>query len=240
MNYIKFLFVSIVLANQTALIPNALAAQINTTQHKQGNPPPPPKNPKYTLPGGRRDPTTCPQDTEVTRPTLIALSPPSKPGLTLAEHPTFFVYVPKTSAKTAEFGLRDRTGHGVYRSTIALTNTPEIIKISLPSQSPPLEIGKQYIWSFAMICNPNDRIDDRFVTSTIQRTELDPTRQSQIQQAPPREQISLYRQAGAWYDALTVLYELQRTQPNDSSIRRMWREVLKSVGVDEIIDRKPN
>jgi hypothetical protein len=121
-----------------------------------------------------------------------------------------------------------------------LTNTPDIISITLPPQTPPLEVGKQYTWSLAVICNPNDRVDDRFVTGTVQRTELDPTLWSQIQQAPPKEQVSLYQKADAWYDALAVLFELQRTQPNDPSISATWREFLESGGVSTMIDSKSN
>lgn len=207
------------------------------TQLKQSNPPPPPTNPDSSAAGGRRAPSACPQDAgaATTGPALTALSPTTKPGLTLAERPTFLVYVPKTSAKNAEFSLRSREGRGVYRTTVALTNTPDIISISLPAQAPPLAVGKQYTWSLAVICNPNDRVDDQFVTSMVQRSELDPTRWSQIQQSPPKEQVSLYQKADAWYDALTVLFELQRTQPNDPSVRAMWRELLQSGGVSTMI-----
>jgi hypothetical protein len=220
----------------------AQVSEIKQAQLKQDNPPPPPKNPDSSAAGGRRAPPACPQDAGVatTDPALTALSPTTKPGLTLAEHPTFLVYVPKTSAENAEFSLRTREGRGVYRTTFALTNTPDIISITLPPQTPPLEVGKQYTWSLAVICNPNDRVDDRFVTGTVQRTELDPTLWSQIQQTPPKEQVSLYQKADAWYDALAVLFELQRTQPNDPSISATWREFLESGGVSTMIDSKSN
>lgn len=200
----------------------------------QSNPPPPPKNPGSSAPGGRRDPTACPQDadTATTNQELTALSPKTKPGFTLAERPTFFVFVPKTSAKTAEFSLRDRKSSGVYRTILDLTKTPGFIRFSLPDQAPALEVGQQYLWSFAVICNPNDRIDDRFVTGTVQRITLEPDRLRQIQQASPKEQVSLYQKADVWYDAIVVLFELQRTQPNDASINTIWREFLQSGNVD--------
>jgi hypothetical protein len=203
------------------------------TQLAQSNPPPPPKNPGSSSPGGRRDASACPQDanTATTDQELTALSPTTKPGLTVAERPTFFVSVPKTSAKTAEFSLRDRKGSGVYRTTLDLPKTPGIIRVNLPAQAPALEVGQEYLWSFAVICNPNDRIDDRFVTGTVQRITLEPTRLSQIQQAPPKERVSLYQKADVWYDAIAVLFELQRTQPNDPSIHTSWREFLQSGGV---------
>ncbi|MBW4442062.1 MAG: DUF928 domain-containing protein [Plectolyngbya sp. WJT66-NPBG17] len=206
----------------------------------QSNPPPPPSNPGSSSAGGRRDPTACPQDAiaTTTEPGLIALSPTAKSGITLTERPTFLVFVPKTSAKTAEFSLRDRNNNGVYRTTLALTNTPGIISVSLPAQAQPLVIGQQYLWSFAMICNPNDRLDDRYVTGMVQRITPNATRLRQIQQASPKEQVSLYQKSGVWYDALAILFELQRTQPNDPSINTMWREFLQSGGVDIIPNSK--
>ncbi|PZV09012.1 MAG: hypothetical protein DCF22_19205 [Leptolyngbya sp.] len=207
----------------------------------QSNPPPPPKNPGRSSAGGRRDPSNCPQDTEAApnSPLLTALSPTTKPGLTLAERPTFLVYVPKTSAKNAEFSLRSRDGRGVYRTTVALTNTPNLVNLTLPAQTPPLAVGQIYTWSFAIICNPNDRLNDRFVTGTVQRIALDPTRLRQIQQASPKEQVMLYQQADVWYDALALLFELKRSPVNDPSSSSTWRELLQAGGVDTLIDINP-
>jgi hypothetical protein len=208
----------------------------------QSNPPPPPSNPGSSSAGGRRDPSTCPQDAEAvpTTPVLTALSPKPKAGLTLAEHPTFLVYVPKTSAKNAEFSLRDRAGHGVYRAAIALTNTPDLIRITLPVETKPLEMDQQYTWSFAMICNPADRLSDRFVTGMIQRTQLDPTRLRQLEQSQPGQRVSLYQQNDIWYDALALLFELKYRQPPDPSIIKTWREFLQSGQVDPSIEIPSN
>lgn len=250
LNFLRFSVpVGIVLVSELA-ISNRLTASIvpqyisvhQSTQLKQRNPPPPPrKNPGSSAPGGRRDPTACPQDggTAITGSILTALSPANRPGLTLAERPTFLTYVPKTSAKTAEFSLRKRNGSGVYRTTFVLATTPTIVSVSLPSQAPPLEIGQQYTWSFAVVCNPNDRVDDRFVTGTVQRTELDSTRLRQIQQALPQNRVSLYQKAEVWYDALATLFELRRTQPNDPTLRAVWRDFLQTGGVDSMIDGSP-
>lgn len=240
MYFRKFLLCSIPLA--LLAIPQSAVSLVKHSQLKQSTPPPPPTNPDSSVAGGRRAPAACPQDAEVATggAALTALSPTTKPGLTLAERPTFLVYVPKTSAENAEFSLRSREGRGVYRTTVALSNTPDLISISLPAQTPPLEVGKQYTWSLAIICNPNDRVDDQFVTGTVQRTELAPTQLSQIQQASAKEQVSLYQNADAWYDALAVLFELQRSQPNDPSIRAMWQEFLRSGGVSTMIDSKSN
>jgi hypothetical protein len=207
-------------------------------QRTQSNPPPPPANPGSSAAGGRRNPAACPQDASAqdARPLLTALSPLDKSGMTLAEHPTFLVYLPKTSAQNAEFSLRLPNGSGVYRTIVPLPATAQLIRVTLPAASPSLVVGQSYTWSFAVICNPRDRLDDRFVTATVQRLAIAPTRHHQIQQASPKAQVALYQQADAWYDALATLFELKRTQPQDPDLDTPWQELLRSGGVDAMFE----
>ena len=202
--------------------------------------PPPRKNPGSSVSGGRRATVVCPQDVNMpkTDSGLIALSPTTKPGTALAARPSFLVYVPKTNAKTAEFSLRDAKGRGVYRTTLALSDTSGILSLSLPAQAPPLKVGEQYTWFFAIVCDPNRRLSDRFVTGMVQRLEFDPVRLSQIQQAPLRERVALYQKVDAWYDTLAALLELQRTQPNDSSIHALWNKFLQAGGVSGMLNKQ--
>ena len=211
--------------------------QVKQTQLAQSNPPPPPTNPGSSSAGGRRDSSACPQDPTVTAsPFLTALSPIAAPSLTLEERPTFLIYVPGTSAKNAEFSLRDRAGRGVYRITVALTHTPNLISVSLPAQTAALEVDKPYTWAFAIICNPDDRLEDRFVTGSVQRAALDANRSRQIEQASPRQRLALYQEDGIWYETLALLLELNHSQPNDPDLGTAWRELLQSGGVDTLID----
>ncbi|MBD1867346.1 DUF928 domain-containing protein [Cyanobacteria bacterium FACHB-471] len=239
MTYIQSLLcrlsIAVVLILELAIAPQATAVQQTL---KQTLPPPPPNNPGSSAAGGRRSASTCPQDAiaATTDPLLTALSPTTTPGLSLAERPTFLVYVPSTSAENAEFSLRSRDGRGIYRTTVPLTDTPTLISISLPDQVAPLEIGSLYTWSFAIICNPDNRLEDQFVTGSIQRIELNPVRLSQIEQSPPARRIALYQEDGIWYDALTLLFELKRSQPDDLSVDTTWREFLQSGGIDSTID----
>ena len=210
--------------------------QAKQIQLAQSNPPPPPTNPGSSSAGGRRDSSACPQDPIAASPLLTALSPTTTPGLTLEEHPTFLVYVPGTRAKNAEFSLRDREGRGIYRITVALTHTPNLISVSLPAQAAALEVGKPYTWAFAVICNPDDRLEDRFVTGSVQRAALDATRLRQIEQADPRQRLALYQANSIWYEALALLLELNHSQPNRPDLSTAWRELLQSGGVGTLID----
>jgi hypothetical protein len=196
--------------------------------------PPPPKNPDETTGGGTRDGGRCPQDAITSQPPLTALSPVTKPGLTVVERPTFLVYVPQTTAQTVEFSLFDQNNKGIYQTTFALTNTPGIVSFSLPPNAPPLEIGKDYTLSFAMICNPKNRLQDQFVRGRIRRTKLDSALINQIEKTAPKERVSLYRTADVWYEAVFTLFELQRSQPNDPSVSAAWKELLNSGGLNFI------
>ena len=196
--------------------------------------PPPPKNPDETTGGGTRDEGRCPQDAITSGPPLTALSPLTKSGLTVAEHPTFLAYVPQTTAQRAEFSLFDQDNKGIYQTTFALSDTPGIASFSLPPNAPPLEIGKDYTWSFAMICDPKKRLQDQFVRGRIRRTKLNSALMNQIEKAAPKERVSLYRTANVWYEALFTLFELQRSQPNNPRVSAAWKELLDSGGLNSL------
>jgi hypothetical protein len=57
---------------------------------------------------------------------------------------------------------------------------------------------------------------------------------NQINKAAPKERVSLYRTADVWYEAVFTLFELQRSQPDDSSLSAAWKELLNSGGLDFI------
>jgi hypothetical protein len=97
-----------------------------------------------------------------------------------------------------------------------------------------LEIGKDYTWSFAMICDPKKRLQDQFVRGRIRRTQLDSALMNQIEKATPKERVSLYRTADVWYEAIFMLFELQRSQPNDASVSAAWKELLNSGGLKSL------
>ncbi|MBD1834244.1 DUF928 domain-containing protein [Cyanobacteria bacterium FACHB-472] len=194
----------------------------------------PPKNPDETTGGGTRDGGRCPQDALTSEPPLTALSPVTQPGLTVAERPTFLAYVPQTTAQTAEFSLFDQNNQGIYQTTFALTNTPGIISFSLPPNAPPLEIGKDYTWSFAIICDPKKRLQDHFVRGRIRRIKLDSALMNQIEKATPKERVFLYRTADVWYEAVYTLFELQRSKTAEPSMSAAWKELLNSSGLNSI------
>ncbi len=196
--------------------------------------PPDEGEPDDTAGGASRDSGKCPQDAIALSPSITPLMPATSQGLTVADHPTFFVYVPQTSAQKAFFSLKDSNEDYYYQVTLPLPETPGIISFTLPDDAPALEIGKSYQWSFVTICGEKLAVDDPRVEGRIERVELNSARISQLENLSPLERTALYGADGIWFDTLTTLADLRRSHPEDSTLAARWEALLESVGLEAI------
>lgn len=160
-------------------------------------------------------------------------------GLTVAEYPTFWFYVPysQASAGSGEFVLQDEEDNDVYRTPVTLPGTPGTVSLPLPSTSAPLEIGKRYHWYFKIYCNPqriSNPVNPIFVEGWVQRVTPNPSLTSQLMVATPKQQIALYATNGIWYEALTSLAELRLVEPNDATLKADWADLLRSISLGNV------
>lgn len=178
-----------------------------------------------------------------TQKELTALLPKAEVSLTTQEYPMFFWYVPPTSAAMIEFDLIDDiTGEIIYQSKIKTDGEVGIISLSLPENTslPPLEIGKDYYWSFTILC---DRFNWQFnpsVEGLIRRVEPSANLVQALYQASGLERVTLYAQAGIWHDTIQELATLRRSNPNDTQLMTEWAELLRSVELDALIEEPLN
>lgn len=169
-----------------------------------------------------------------------ALTPPeSVLGLTIAEYPTFWFYVPYSpdALHSAEFVLLDDKDNYVYKTTLTLSQTPGVVSFRLPSTAEALEIGKSYRWYFLIPCDPQNLSRSVFVNGWVQRVAPSPALMSQLETATPRECVALYAAAGIWHEAQTILAELRRTEPEDAAIAADWSNLLQSIGLEELAQK---
>ncbi|GAB1544447.1 hypothetical protein NUACC21_71230 [Scytonema sp. NUACC21] len=159
-------------------------------------------------------------------------------GLTAAEYPTFWFYVPYApkNLNSVQFVLLDEKNNSVTKQpiAIALSNTPGIISVSLPKTEKPLEIGQYYHWYLLIDCNPQSRSEDIAVEGLVQRIALKDDFTRRLVAATPRQRVSLYAQAGIWQDAVTTLGELRRAKRQDGALENDWKDLLESVGLEDI------
>jgi hypothetical protein len=203
------------------------------------------KPPRRGLPGrregaGTRDPFVCVQGSSQ----LTALLPGTNLGLTTAEYPRFFWFMPKTKAKFAEFTLsevneqrEDRTP--VYKSIFNIAGTPGVVSLALPSHAsmPPLVVGKDYHWSVSLICKEDDRSKDIRVDGWVQRVTINAALTKQLATAKLNDRVQIYANNGVWFDTVTTLAEQRCANPKDAALTTSWAELLKSVQLGAIADQ---
>lgn len=176
----------------------------------------------------------CPQEVIALGRCVTPLVPATKNRLTVAEHPTFFVYVPQTSAKKIFFGLIDENNNFHYQQKIPISSKEGILSFKLPEDAPPLEIDKNYRWTFILIGEQGLRPDSPGVRGEIRRVKPTSELMSQLQNQSLLERAALYGKNGLWYDTLASLAEARRAQPGNATLASTWQELLKSAGLQEI------
>lgn len=173
---------------------------------------------------------------------FTALVPPSGKIATAEAYPRFFWYLPKTSATAVEFILRDGSNNEIYSASYSLAKNlvgngdGKILNLKLPDVAgiAPLEIGKEYQWNVALICDPTDRSADVILQATIVVVALEPSLNNSLLQATPEEKVLLYADNRLWNETLETLQELIKTNPDDPNLQEAWVQLFDSVGLNSI------
>lgn len=170
--------------------------------------------------------------------TLLALVPTQKIanstvvyGKTASEHPTFWFYAPYSPSSTAIFVLQDRDGNLIHETSVLLSQTTNIINLTLPMTVPSLEAGQPYHWFLKLYCDANSS-PSSFVDGWIQYEPLLPEQAQQIQTANLQQQAQIYAADGFWFDALAIAAKLRDTQSDASA----WVNLLDAIGLEAIAD----
>ncbi len=187
----------------------------------------------------------CPVDPEPSSEPLTALMPSSEVGLTAAgQSTTFFMYLPSTSALTGEFVLQDETGtEQLYQMMVELTNTPGIIRFTVPLQELDLKSGEYYRWYFSILCDPSDRAADLFVSGWIKPMDVSPSLMADLENAPNLlDRAEIYGQNGFWYPTLELLADIQQSPTNtnfSTEAKIGWDELLSSevVNLESLVNQ---
>ena len=154
-------------------------------------------------------------------------------GLTTAERPTFWFYVPYTLTPehSIEFVLKDEQENYVYKTKFPGRGTPPgIVSFRLPS-SISLKVAQDYDWYFLIYCHSSTPSSS--VNGLIRRVER-PELKSQLDSATPQERFLLYAHEGIWYEALRELAEFRHANPENKKLNDEWANLLQSVGLGHL------
>lgn len=201
--------------------------------------PPGDGKPRDTVGAGSRSGSKCVQDEQQIQP----LMPKHNYGLTLAERPAIFMYLPKTSAKQVVLTFQDESGNSF--KPVFLSINPEdssqsiasrnvVASFRLPDNQPALTVGKNYKWLLAVVCGETLQLNDPIFRGWVQRVARTADLERQLQKKSVIEQMQWYSKNGYWYDLLNLMVQVRWTQPNDVKITNQWQEMLESVGLGAI------
>ncbi|MCL2928178.1 MAG: DUF928 domain-containing protein [Trichodesmium sp. MAG_R01] len=158
---------------------------------------------------------------------LIALMPTDNAGTTISTNPKFFLYVPEHKAKLAEFEIKDKSGKSLYSTELDISTTSGIVKLTLP-ENVNLQTNKEYTWTFAIVCDPLDRVTDNLVQGTIKKVEISSELENSLKNATLLEQAKIYAKAKIWHDTIATVADLRTSNPKE------WEELLRSIQLEEI------
>ena len=179
-----------------------------------------PSAPDTGTPDGQQTPAgtrgeTCKQ----TDKPFTALVPENGKGLTTAEHPIFWFYIPDApdDIHSIEFSVHDQDEKTtLYRTSLQFTKTPGVIGIPLPpSPHYSLKLNEIYHWRFTVTCVGIETSGDPIIL------ELDGW-VTRVQQSP--NQL-------IWYDELTNRAKRYFLEPQNIEVKKAWAELLESVGL---------
>lgn len=197
--------------------------------------PPPRGTPTHTEGAGTRNDSTCEEGENTPNPPLTALLPTNTTALTVSARPTFFVYIPETSATTAELVLKDENDDNVYATTINLPGKSGIVSINFPATAKALEPGKTYRWYFDLVCNPSKRVFLQRLM--VQRVEASAALQRELATAKASDRPNIYARNGLWYDTLMALTATRNSAASDATFTANWKQLLEAVGLKAIADK---
>lgn len=163
---------------------------------------------------------------------LTAILPDTNLGQTAAANPYLFIFVPSNVATQAELVISDPDTNKVISTDIlTLPGQPGVMQVQ-PVLA--LDPGQDYNWSFTLMCDSNDPSSFVSVSGTIERVELNSAMANQLASQNPQERLGAAVDAGLWYETLTILAELQQTNPTNDALRTEWQGILGSVGLEAI------
>lgn len=178
---------------------------------------------------------------------LFALIPDTNVGLTVEEHPTFWFYVPDGAKKfhSMKFALWSDQGEKVYETTYPVTNIlPGVMSIALPPTTPALKENQYYNWIFTVYCEDPQQASIRTdpkrvrVRGFIQRVPVTAELQQGLNRAlTPRDRAVVLARNGIWFDSLTLIGNLRRTQSANYALAMDWSNLLEDIELEAIASK---
>jgi Domain of Unknown Function (DUF928) len=164
---------------------------------------------------------------------IVGLTPQSFYGTTVSEQPTILVYLPDSTAQEVIFSLKDEANRLHYSITAPVSGAG-VYAFQIPANAVTLELGKNYHWLAALEFNHELTPGSPYVDGWIKRIEASSQLSGTLAQGDLLKDAAALGAAGVWYDSVAKLASLRNAQPQSEAIAHHWRELLSSVGLQDL------
>jgi Domain of Unknown Function (DUF928) len=166
---------------------------------------------------------------------LRAVVPTANAGLTVAERPVFWVYLPQTSAQKIVLSVQKEDASEQTQWIFPVPETSGIFSFQPPADAPPLKVGETYQWAVVLVCGERPNPNDPAIAAWVKRVSPSQLPSQPASQETPLDQIARNADQGLWYDMVTALAQERKSQPNDPTLTQTWADVLKPQGLEPIV-----
>ncbi|NES03225.1 MAG: DUF928 domain-containing protein [Okeania sp. SIO2F4] len=162
------------------------------------------------------------------KPFLVLIPAEQDPVATLASHPTFWLYIPRSGS--INFVLKDyyESDKIIYETKFNVESKPGFISWQLPSSAPPLE--NFYNWEFTFDCGDNKQV---IVDGIIFRDEANDSELGSAETVI--DKIDIYQENSLLPESVNELVNLRRSNPNDPGIKDRFK-ILLGKWYDDLVD----
>ncbi|MGD1713198.1 DUF928 domain-containing protein [Dapis sp. BLCC M172] len=147
---------------------------------------------------------------------------------TLASHPNFWLYVPRSSSYI-KFNLVDNySEEQIYQTKFNIKSEGGFINFKLPSSAPPLKVAEDnlqtYSWVFTLNCGDKELL----VKGVVKRMPANDSLISELESAETvMDKIDIYEKNDLWHETITELGNLRRSNPDDLEVKDRWNSLLQ-------------
>lgn len=167
-------------------------------------------------------------------------------GLTIAEHPTLYAYIPPNRATSGFLTLLNADLEAVAQIPITVPTDGGIVSIDTSEAAPPLVLDEWYEWSITLVCDPiagdhdptihKHPIQQNSAPALLMRIEPDQTLQDAQAQAEAKALPALFGKQGLWYDALAASLSYHSQAPEDEDWLPEWQQLLLDGNLDAVLE----
>ena len=175
--------------------------------------------------------------TEGKDPEIVALVP-DHVGLTVKQAPSLNWFLSKPTSLPIRFTLIDtRAVKPLHEGPIPTPSRAGVQSLDLKELGLTLEPDVQYRWYISAIRNPDSPSQDIVAGGMIERCEFSTCLvEMEVDLSCDRQSVVRNAVRGFWYDAISCLSDLIKTNPQDASLRRMRAALLRQVGLNGVAE----